>query len=78
MTDLSSLFDKLKDNFFEKRRVVIQKTYQRFLEFMDGKEPGDQDAKTLKHMEQTLTSRYHYCRHCTTEAMAFLLKNRYD
>ncbi|MBW1811120.1 MAG: serine protein kinase PrkA [Deltaproteobacteria bacterium] len=74
-----ALFDKIKDDFFEKRKVNIQLTYQKFLEFIqDDKDPGGKDSEIVKNMKRTLTERFGYCDHCTKEAMTFLLKKRYS
>ncbi len=73
-----SLFDKLREDFFSRRRLSMQKSYRMFLEFMEGNVPGGKDADSMRDMHETLIKRFHYCDNCAKEAMAFLLKKRYQ
>lgn len=72
-----SLFDKLREDFFARRRLLMQKSYRMFLQFMQGKVPEGKDADTMRNMHHTLIERFHYCDNCAKEAVAFLLKKRY-
>jgi len=73
-----SLFEKIKEDFFEKRKGNIQKTYIKFLDFMDGKEIEGKAGQTVALMKETMSTRFGYCDHCVKEAMAFLLRHRYQ
>ena len=69
-----SYFEKLKDDFFNKRRSSIQKNYAKFLEFMDNQSVQGKDAKMFRAMREVLISKFGYCENCVKEAIAFLLK----
>jgi predicted Ser/Thr protein kinase len=75
-----SMFERLKEDFVEKRREVIQKNFRTFLRFMDGDQPpgDDRESRMVQQMKETLISRFSYCEQCAKEAMAFLLKKRYQ
>jgi serine protein kinase len=75
-----SMFERLKDDFVEKRREVIQKNFRAFLRIMDGDISAGENRETrmVQQMKATLISRFRYCEHCAKEAMAFLLKKRYQ
>jgi hypothetical protein len=74
------MFERLKEDFVEKRREVIQKNFRTFLRYMDGDQsPGDdRESRQVQQMKEALISRFAYCEHCAKEAMAFLLKKRYQ
>ncbi len=73
-----SLFDKLHEDFFARRRLSMQKSYRMFLEFMEGNVHEGKDADAMRNMHEALIKRFHYCDNCAKEAMAFLLKKRYQ
>ncbi len=73
-----ALFEKMKDDFFQKRQAVIQKNYQKFLLFMDGKQMENKDLHLMQTMQKSLEDQFGYCSHCAKSAMAFLLKKRYQ
>jgi len=75
-----SMFERLKEDFVDTRREVIQKNFRTFLRFMDGDQtPGnDRESRIAKQMKDALISRFAYCEQCAKEAMAFLLKKRYQ
>jgi predicted Ser/Thr protein kinase len=75
-----AMFERLKENFVEERRDTIQKHFGTFLRFMDGDQSAseDREAQMVQQMKETLISRFSYCEQCAKEAMAFLLKKRYQ
>jgi serine protein kinase len=76
-----SMFEKLKDDFVEKRKETIQKNFRAFLSFMDGDKSAideDRGTRMVQQMKETLLSRFRYCENCAKEAMAFLLKKGYQ
>ena len=75
-----AMFERLKEDVVDKRREAIQKNFRSFLRFMDGDQSAGEDRETrmVRQMKETLTSRFKYCEQCAKEAMAFLLKKRYQ
>jgi predicted Ser/Thr protein kinase len=75
-----SIFEKLKEDVVEKRRETIQKNFRALLRFMDGNLSTGESKETrmVQQMKDKLMSRYNYCEHCAKEAMAFLMKKRYQ
>lgn len=71
-------FEKLKDDYFKKRQVTVQKNFIMFLNFMDGKQMESNEMQKMQAMQETLETRFGYCKRCATSAMAFLLKKRYS
>jgi serine protein kinase len=73
-----ALFDRLKEDYLRKRREIVQKSYQNYLRFMDGIELDPRLRESAQKMHDTLKNRFGYCEACAKEAMAFLLKKRYQ
>jgi serine protein kinase len=73
-----AFFDRLRDDFFNKRRAVIQRNYKNFLQYMDGQELDAKEREIARAMQETLTTRFGYCDSCAKAAMAFLLQKRFQ
>lgn len=74
---------KLRDDFFEKQRLVVQKNIQDFLTFSSGEvRDADRvmdrkDAAQAKSMLDLLEKRYGYRKDSARDTVAYLLKNKY-
>ncbi|MEO1481465.1 MAG: serine protein kinase PrkA [Myxococcota bacterium] len=74
---------KLRDDFFEKRRKVVQKNIQDFLTFTsegvtDAERVMDpKEAAQAKAMLKSLVDRYGYRRDSARDTVAYLLKKKY-
>ncbi len=70
---------RLRDDFFAKRRKLLRKINETFLKFtLDEKDTLDaKEREQAQTMLAALTSRYGYCVHCARDTVAYLLKKRY-
>ncbi|MEL6339545.1 MAG: serine protein kinase PrkA [Myxococcota bacterium] len=79
-----SYIQKLRDDFFEKRRKVVEKNIENFLTFTaedvtDAERVLDpKDAAKAKAMLVRLEQRYGYRRDSARDTVAYLLKNKYS
>lgn len=72
-----TLFERLKDDFVTKRRVLIKRALRLFLEHGDSTPFNAKDARLNQEMREAL-SRLGFCESCAQEAMAYLLKQRFE
>ena len=71
--------DRLREDFFTKRRKVLRRMYESFLKYSEGDRKG-LDQKEIEHSEamlKALVSRHGYCAHCARDTVAYLLRKRY-
>ncbi|NMB75188.1 MAG: serine protein kinase PrkA [Myxococcales bacterium] len=72
------IFGRLKDDFMKKRRATIQRAYQNFLRLQGGEALEARDEQQATRMRDTLIRERGYCIDCAQEAVAYLLKHRYQ
>ena len=74
------LFKRLRDHFFEERKVVLRKNAQNVLKSLS-EDRGTLSARELTQVRQTLdvmASRYGYCEDCAKESVLVLMRRRYS
>lgn len=70
---------KLQEDFFNKRRKIVQRAKENFLRVIHG-DTSNMDAKELarvRSMLETMRTRFGYCEYCANDMVAFLMKKRY-
>jgi len=72
-----ALFDKLRDDLGQRRRVGIARALRLLLDHLDGQPLDARDEKVTQAMREALLGRFGYCEHCAREAMGFLLGRRF-
>ncbi len=71
---------RLREDFYVKRKKVLQKLNQQLLRYTS---PDERGALSAKEQEQAaallanLEQRYGYCAHCARDTVAYLLRKRY-
>jgi predicted Ser/Thr protein kinase len=71
-------FGRLKEDFMKKRRATIQRAYQNFLRLQGGEALDARDEQQAVQMRDSLIRERGYCPDCAQEAVAYLLKHRYQ
>ncbi len=69
-----AFFEKLREDFYARRRDLLARTYRSLIAYLDGK---ILDAERLEEIRLSLLERRGYCEHCAKQAMALLLKKRF-
>ncbi len=73
-----SLFERLRNDFIDKRKAIIQRNLETFLAHTDEHKQDQKTEKAASEMRRVLVDRFGYCNHCAMEAMAYLLKQRFS
>ncbi len=70
---------RLKEDFFHKRRKVIRRLNEDFMKFTsdERKNLAPKEAEQAQKMQQTMYQKCGYCEHCARDVVAYLLKKRY-
>lgn len=83
MPEYASLFrgyvNRLRDDFFTKRRKVVRRIIRNFLKFTPQERSSleAKDARQAEEMLKRLIERYHYNEESARDAVAYLVKTRY-
>jgi len=73
-----SMFERLRDDFVDKRKATIQRNLKNFLAHMDEYKLDPKNDEAASGMRRALVDRFGYCDHCAKEAMAYLLEQRFS
>jgi serine protein kinase len=71
---------RLREDFFQKRKKVIRRINENFLEYTSDEGQRSLDAKDKEqalNMLKALETGFGYCKHCARDTIAYLLKKRY-
>ncbi|MBN2493944.1 MAG: serine protein kinase PrkA [Deltaproteobacteria bacterium] len=71
------IYDRLKDDFVEKRETLIRRNFTQYLAWLDKEDLDARDEQMARQMNDSLVERFGYCRHCAAEALSFLMSRRF-
>jgi predicted Ser/Thr protein kinase len=72
-----AMFERLRDDFVDKRKGIIRKLLENLLRQMEGARMEPRDEAAAQQTRNLLVERFGYCEACAGEALAYLLQRRF-